>query len=149
MSVADLLNGMPFADHLGLEVVEAADGRAVVELPMYGELSSVPGRQIAHGGVTYALADTAAGAAVISLTQDVSPTIDMRIDYLAPAKTDLHASAEVIRQGSSVAMVRVEIEDADGTRVATAQGTYKTGGQGGENPWESKNGNGSSPPSQD
>ena len=149
MELTDLFNQMPYAKLLGIEVTEAEDGHAEGVLPFDDDLRSNPHGEVAHGGATYGLADTIGGAAVISLTQDVSPTIDMRIDYLAPAKTDLHASAEVIRHGSSVAMARVEIEDADGTRVATAQGTYKTGGQGGENPWESKNGNGSSPPSRD
>ncbi|WP_348612734.1 PaaI family thioesterase [Halobaculum rarum] len=135
MSVADLLNGMPFADHLGMEVVEAADGRAVVELPMHEELSSVPGRQIAHGGVTYALADTAAGAAVISLHHKPTPTVDMRMDYLAPATTDLRAEATVVRDGASVASAEVTIEDVDGTHVADARGTFKTGGGGDGGAW--------------
>ncbi|MXR42570.1 hotdog fold thioesterase [Halobaculum sp. WSA2] len=135
MSVADLLNGMPFADHLGLDVVEAADGRAVVELPMRDELSSVPGRRIAHGGVTYALADTAAGAAVISLHHKPTPTVDMRMDYLAPATTDLRAEATVVRDGGSVATAEVTIEDVDGTHVADARGTFKTGGGGDGGAW--------------
>jgi len=135
MSVADLLNGMPFADHLGMEVVEAADGRAVVELPMREELSSVPGRRIAHGGVTYALADTAAGAAVISLHHKPTPTVDMRMDYLAPATTDLRAEATVVRDGGSVATAEVTIEDVDGTHVADARGTFKTGGGGDGGAW--------------
>lgn len=135
MSVADLLNGMPFAEHLGLEVVEAADGRAVVELPMREELSSVPGRPIAHGGATYALADTAAGAAVISLHHKPTPTVDMRMDYLAPATADLRAEATVVRDGGSVAAAEVRIEDADGTHVADARGTFKTGGGGDGGAW--------------
>ncbi|MFC6787336.1 PaaI family thioesterase [Halobaculum halobium] len=135
MTVADLLNGMPFADHLGMEVVEAAEGRAVVELPMHEDLSSVPGRQIAHGGVTYALADTAAGAAVISLHHKPTPTVDMRMDYLAPATTDLRAEATVVRDGGSVATAEVRIEDVDGTHVADARGTFKTGGGGDGGAW--------------
>ncbi|GAA0211927.1 PaaI family thioesterase [Halobaculum roseum] len=135
MSVADLLNGMPFADHMGIDVVEAADGRAVVELPMHEDLSSVPGRKIAHGGVTYALADTAAGAAVISLHHKPTPTVDMRMDYLAPATTDLRAEATVVRDGGSVATAEVRIEDVNGTHVADARGTFKTGGGGDGGAW--------------
>lgn len=135
MSVADLLNGMPFADHMGIDVVEAADGRAVVELPMHEDLSSVPGRKIAHGGVTYTLADTAAGAAVISLHHKPTPTVDMRMDYLAPATTDLRAEATVVRDGGSVATAEVRIEDVDGTHVADARGTFKTGGGGDGGAW--------------
>jgi hypothetical protein len=37
-------------------------------------------------------------------------------------------------------MVHVEIEDDDGTRVATAQGTYKTSGQGDETDWDGGDG---------
>ena len=146
MELTELFNQMPFAQLLGIEVTEARDGYAEGKLPFSDELRSNPYGEVAHGGATYALADTVGGAAVISLEEDVSPTIDMRIDYLAPVKTDLHASAEVLRHGSSVAMVRVDVEDADGTRVATAQGTYKTGGQGKKTPWESSNGDGPSPP---
>lgn len=128
MTVADLLNAMPFADLLDIDVVEAADGRAVAELPLLEEHSSVPGRTVAHGGLTYALADTVGGAAVTSLHHKPTPTVDMRIDYLAPATEDLRAEAEVARDGQSVATVDVHVEDVDGTHVADARGTYKTGG---------------------
>jgi acyl-coenzyme A thioesterase PaaI-like protein len=59
----------------------------------------------------------------------------MRIDYLSPMTTDVVAEAEVVRSGDHLAMTRVEIHDVDGTHVATAHGTYKTGGQGEETPW--------------
>jgi len=138
MELTELFNRTPFVEHLGIEVLEASDGIAEARLPFSDELRSNNHGSVAHGGATYALADTAGGAAVISLAEDVSPTVDMRIDYLAPATSDLHASAEVIRHGSSLSMVQVEIEDESGERVATAQGTYKTGGQGEETPWENE-----------
>lgn len=141
MELTDIFNQMPFAQLLGIEVTEASEGYAEGVLPFTDELRSNPHGGVAHGGATYALADTIGGAAVISLEQDVSPTVDMRIDYLAPVKTDLHASAEVIRHGSNLSLARVDIEDSDGTSVATAQGTYKTGGQGAQTPWS---GNGES-----
>lgn len=136
--ITELFNQMPYAKLLGIEVTEAEEGYAAGVLPFKDELRSNPHGSVAHGGATYALADTIGGAAVISLTQDVSPTIDMRIDYLAPVKDDIYATAEVIRHGSSVSMVHVEIEDDDGTRVATAQGTYKTGGQGKQTDWDAR-----------
>ncbi|WP_336326322.1 PaaI family thioesterase [Halovenus sp. HT40] len=134
--LTQLFNQMPYAKMLGIEVTDVDEGYAEGTLPFKDELRSNPHGSVAHGGATYALADTIGGAAVISLTEDVSPTIDMRIDYLAPVKQDIHATAEVIRHGSSVSMAHVEIEDADGTRVATAQGTYKTGGQGEKTDWD-------------
>jgi uncharacterized protein (TIGR00369 family) len=137
MELPDLFNETPFVKHLGIEVTEASDGYAEASLPFSDELRSNKWGSVAHGGATYALADTAGGAAVISLAEDVSPTVDMRIDYLAPATSDLRASAEVIRFGSSLAMVQVDIHDEDGNRAATAQGTYKTSGQGESTPWRS------------
>lgn len=95
----------------------------------------MPGREIAHGGVTYALADTVGGAAVISLHHKPTPTVDMRIDYLAPATTDLRAEAEVVRDGRSVSTADVRVEGADGTHVADARGTFKTGGGEDGGPW--------------
>lgn len=138
MELATLFNQMPFAQLLGIRVTEAADGYAEAELPFSDELLSSTSGSVAHGAATYALADTVAGAAVISRSEDISPTVDMRIDYLAPVTTDLEANAEVIRYGSNLAMVYVQVFDVEGTRVATAQGTYKTGGQGTDTPWNNR-----------
>lgn len=135
MELTELFNQTPFVEHLGIEITEASDGYAEARLPFSDEIRSDSHGSVAHGGATYALADSVGGAAVISHTEAVSPTIDMRIDYLAPATSDLTATAEVIRFGSSVAMVRVEVFDEADERVATAQGTYKTGGQGETTPW--------------
>ena len=136
MDLSELFAGMPFNDHLGVELLEAEDGRATGRLELSPEHSSSPDRMIAHGGVTYALADTIAGAAVVSANYAVTPTIDMRIDYLAPATGGtLHAEAEVVRNGNSVATVEVVVTDDDGEEVATARGTYKSGGGRGDSPW--------------
>lgn len=126
---------MPFARHLGIEVTEAADGFARAELALAPEHSSVPSRQVAHGGVPYALADTVGGAAVISLHRAPTPTVDMRIDYLAPATGDLVGKATVVRDGGSVSVADVEVHRTDDTHVATARGVYKIGGGDGETAW--------------
>ena len=53
----------------------------------------------------------------------------MRIDYLAPATGEgLVAEAELVRNGDGVAAVEVDVTDGEGTTVAMARGTYKTGG---------------------
>lgn len=135
MTVVDIFNEIPFAKHLGIEVTEAEDGYAEGRLELDAEHSSNPATMIGHGGVTYSLADTVGGAAVVSITEDVAPTIDMRMDYLAPVTQDIRAEAEVVRNGGSMAVVEVEVYDAEETHVATAHGVYKTSGQGAANPW--------------
>lgn len=136
MVLPDLFDQMPFNDMLGIELVEAEDGHAAGKLELSADHSSNPNTMVAHGGVTYALADTIAGAAAVSANYSVTPTIDMRIDYLAPATGGtLHADAEVIRNGNNVATVEVDITDDDGRDIATARGTYKTGGGSGASAW--------------
>ena len=82
MDIEAFFEGMPFADLLGVEVTEAADGHAEGQLQMRQELSWNQDRLMAHGGVTFTLADTVGGAALVSLNDQPVPTIDMRIDYL-------------------------------------------------------------------
>lgn len=128
MDVYDYLHTIPFQDHLGIELVTAEDGYSELALELGPELSSSERRRIAHGGVISSLADSAGGAAAISLYEVITPTIDLRIDYLAPAERDLRATGEVIRDGKTLTTVDIEIFDAADTHVATAQGVYKTSG---------------------
>ncbi|WP_092660218.1 hotdog fold thioesterase [Halorientalis persicus] len=135
MDITDIMEHIPFARHLGIDVIDAEEGYAKGQLELTNELSSNPGHLIAHGGVAFALADTVGGAAVVSLNHTVTPTIDMRIDYLNPATTDLIAEAEVIRNGDSVAVAEVDVRDKNDTEIASARGIYKTGDHDGESAW--------------
>lgn len=137
MDVAGMFDVMPFAEHLGIEVTEAENGHAEGRLELEAVHSSNPDTLVAHGGVAYALADTVAGAAVISESGGISPTIDMRIDYLAPATGgELHAEADVARSGNSVATADVTVTDGEGRDVAQARGVFKTGGGDGTTAWD-------------
>lgn len=127
MDLADIMTQMPYCRHLGIEVQEAADGHAEGTLTMDDHHSSIPGGGVAHGAVVHGLADTIAGAAVISLHHRPTPTIDIRFDHLAPARGDLDAVADVRKDGSAVAVADVKVKH-DGTLVATARGTFKTAG---------------------
>src|SRR6056297_618656 len=119
--------GMPFASLLGIEVTECADGHAEGELEMTEDLSWNEEQIMAHGGVTFTLADTVGGAALVSLVDQPVPTIDMRIDYLEAGTGDLRAEADVVRHGGDVGVVSVDVYAEDGTQVADARGVYKTG----------------------
>jgi uncharacterized protein (TIGR00369 family) len=126
--IASLFEEMPFADLLGVEVTEAADGHAEGYLEMREELSWNADRLMAHGGVTFTLADTVGGAALVSEVEQPVPTIDMRIDYLDAGTGDLRAEADVVRCGGDVGTVDVNVYAVeDDTLVAGARGVYKTG----------------------
>jgi uncharacterized protein (TIGR00369 family) len=127
MDTEAFFEGMPFADMLGVDVTEAADGHAEGYLEMREELSWNDERVMAHGGVTFTLADTVGGAALVSVVDQPVPTIDMRIDYLGVASGDIRATADVVGEVGDVGTVDVEVYGAgDDTHLATARGVYKT-----------------------
>lgn len=128
MDVEAFFESMPFAELLGVELTAIEDGHAEGRVEMREELSWNADRMMAHGGVTFTLADTVGGAALVSLVDQPVPTIDMRIDYLAAGTGDLRAEADVVRCGSDVGVVDVEVYAVeDETLVADARGVYKTG----------------------
>ncbi|GAA0199861.1 PaaI family thioesterase [Haladaptatus pallidirubidus] len=127
MDIEAFFEGMPFADLLGVEVTVAEDGHAEGKIEMRDELSWNQDELMAHGGVTFTLADTVGGAALVSLNDQPVPTIDMRIDYLSAGTGDLHAEADVVRNGSDVGTVDVRVYDEDDEHIADARGVYKTG----------------------
>lgn len=136
MDVATLFEQMPFAQHVGIEMTAAEDGHAAGHIALGDEHTSSPDNSVAHGGVAYTLADTVGGAAVISRAGKPTPTIDMRIDYLAPGDGDrLEATADLVRFGSSVAVADVTVTDGEGRQIAEARGVYKTGGGEDGNAW--------------
>ncbi|MFB6072065.1 MAG: PaaI family thioesterase [Halobacterium sp.] len=127
MDVEAFFEEMPFADLLGVDVTEAGDGHAEGRVTVTQELSWHSEDVKAHGGVTFTLADTVGGAALVSLVDQPVPTVDMRIDYLAAGSGDLRAEADVVRRGSDVGVVDVAVYDEHGEQVADARGVYKTG----------------------
>ncbi|MEF8790084.1 MAG: PaaI family thioesterase [Haloarculaceae archaeon] len=132
----ELFDRIPFARDLGIELTRAGDGHAEGRLELAERHTSNERTGVVHGGVTYSLADTVGGAAVFSVVGTSTPTIDMRIDYLAPATgEELRASAEAVRVGNSVATVDVTVRDGSGTRIAECRGVYKTGGGGDDSAW--------------
>ena len=116
----------PFCRLLGIKITSVEAGRARGELELRNALSSTPEHLIAPGGVIFALADTVGGVALADLVNEMSPTIDMRIDYLRPATSDLVAKAEVRRHGEDTAVVDVNVHGAEGP-VAIARGVFKPG----------------------
>ncbi len=134
---------IPFNAHLGLEVRDLGEGRAVLALPFRPEFIGDPIRPALHGGTISMLADTAGGAAVLAglgMAGLVS-TIDLRIDYLRPgALLELVAEASLVRLGGRVGVARVQVwqqsdegndceearSEGDDTRrlIAEATGVY-------------------------
>jgi uncharacterized protein (TIGR00369 family) len=119
---------IPFHRWLGVEVVELGPGRATLAVPFRAELVGDPDRPALHGGVLSALADAAGGAAVWTRIgpHDRVSTIDLRVDYLRPARLErFEARASVLRVGNRVGVADVTlIHPGDEEPIAQAKGVY-------------------------
>ena len=120
---------IPFHKMLGLRIQTMGEGKARASLPFRPELIGDPLRPAIHGGVIATILDACGGFAVWgNLTmEDRVSTIDLRVDYLAPAGADtLIAEAEVVRVGNRVAVVDIRVwQEQNPTKiVATGKGVY-------------------------
>ena len=115
----------PYMRFLGLKLEKSEKGRVELRLPFRDEFLRADGSDWLHGGVVSALIDIAGDYAVITETEVGVPTIDMRVDYLRPARRgDLLASARTLRVGRTVSVADVEVRDSQGTLVAVGRAVY-------------------------
>lgn len=124
----DTLQQGPFSATLGLKIVSARDGVAVVKMPFSRKNLNYGGDDVPiHGGAIASLADFTACAAVWSIPEtERSATISLTVNYAAPAiRTDLTAHATIRRKGKRIASLTVEIHDDAGNLIADALVTYK------------------------
>jgi uncharacterized protein (TIGR00369 family) len=95
---------------VGGRIVSFSPGRCTVAIDMKPELTQQRG--FLHGGVTAALADTAAGFAAYSLMPAGSSplTVEFKINLIAPAAGERFlASANVVRSGRTLTIVETDV----------------------------------------
>jgi len=115
----------PFQAHLGIETVEAADGRTFLRFPYRLEHGNRKGD--VHGGALATMADIAMSRAVRSLAPDIAglSTISMTINYLDTASGDLIARGRAIKVGRTIGVAEATCETADGRVVVHATGSFR------------------------
>ena len=103
--------------------MSVAPGQCVVAVRMKPELTQQRG--FLHGGVTAALADTAAGFAAYSLMPAGSSplTVEFKINLIAPAAGERFiASANVVRSGRTLTIVEADVSaEANGETKMVAK----------------------------
>ncbi len=124
-----VIEAVPFARELGMRLVRAGDGEALLAVPYDPKLVGDPESGVLHGGVISALLDMTCGLSVLSTARGRlgTATLDLRIDYMRPATTGrtVHARAECYRMTRSIAFVRgLAYHDDPGQPVASAAATF-------------------------
>ena len=130
----------PHARRLGLRVVETGPGFGICALPFREELIGDPVRRVIFGGAITTLIDHTSGLAVACALEELTSvaTIDLRVDYLRAAKSDveLFARAECYRVTRNVAFVRaLAYENSSDDAFASALGTFMIGANRSETPF--------------
>lgn len=126
-TVPDLHARHPAARLLGIELVALAPGRATVSLAVRADMLNPHGT--GHGGIVFALADTAFGYAS-NASQPPAVALSAEIVFIAPCRPGdvLHATATRLSQGGRTAVYDVRVTDASGRLVALFRGiAYRPG----------------------
>ena len=110
---------------LGMTLVEVGEGSAVLRLTV--EDHHCNGLGVCHGGVTFALADSAFAFACNSRNQRTVAQHN-QISYLAPAHAGdaLTASAREVSRAGRSGLYDVRVTKADQTVVAEFRGACRT-----------------------
>ena len=125
MDVQTFHEEMPYLNHLDISLNNIENGRAEGFMPVDQTKSWDSENIAAHGGALFSFADALGGAALRSVIDHPTPTVDMRIDYFSAARDDVTGYAEILKRGKTTSTVDVTIESANGEQVAEARGVYK------------------------
>ncbi len=118
------IDTIPFAQLVGMTLAYAEGGRSSCRVQLQPQLLNSNG--VAHGGLSFTLADTCMGQAVRSTLEpgQGAVTVECKINYFRPgAGSELRSESEVVHRTRSLASVQCRIL-AGGELVATAHGTF-------------------------
>jgi 1,4-dihydroxy-2-naphthoyl-CoA hydrolase len=120
-SLAEFLGRLPgrFTDLLGIRVEQVGPERTVLTMECRPELTTPHG--VIHGGAVAALADSAAGFAMMASLRpgEAFATAEMKLNLLGPAREGtLTAEASAIHRGRRTAVYEVKVADGRGRLIA-------------------------------
>jgi len=125
--VSTMFDNDAFSQWLGIEILEIQAGFCKLSLTIRKEMTN--GFAIAHGGITYSLADSALAFAANSRGKK-SVSIETSISHIAPCKEGdvITAIAEEQSSTNKIAIYQINMFNQSGDKVALFKGTvYRTG----------------------
>ena len=124
--VEKMMNGDSFSQWLGIEVLEITEGFCKLQMKVRDEMTN--GFNIAHGGISYSLADSClAFAANADGIQSLS--IETSISHTKKVESGdiLTATSKGINNTNKTAMYDISITNQDNIEIAHFKGTvYRT-----------------------
>jgi acyl-CoA thioesterase len=116
------LTAHPFAELLGMEVVEVSPGQASVRMTVRDDMLNAMGTP--HGGAVFALADTALAVASNS-HGPMAVALDVSITYCRPAPVGAVLTARAVEENltRSTGLYNITVTSEDGKLIAVARGT--------------------------
>lgn len=131
MPVPTALDGLPrppCAELLGWEVVEARPADGWIRLRFEGRPEFVNPAGYIQGGFLAAMLDDTMGPAMFVYSEGrlFTPTIEMHVSFLAPARPGpLYGEGQVLQAGRSIAFLEGRLMDLSGTVIARATATAR------------------------
>ncbi len=124
--VNKMFNQDAFSQFLGIEIVDVSEGHCQLKMKVREEMLN--GFQIAHGGISYSLADTALafasntyGKKCISMETSISHTEGVNIGDI------LTATTEELSHTEKMGLYLITISNQDNKKIAYFKGTvYRT-----------------------
>ena len=114
----------PIMKTLGMELVEAGDGKASMRIRV-GERFHNPMGTV-HGGVMTDLADATMGIAVMTTLAEGESftTLELKMNFLRPVVEDeITSVAKVVHRGKTIALVESVLRNKAGKEVARGLAT--------------------------
>lgn len=121
-NIIELNHNCSYHKLLDIYVTELSVGKAVLEVAI--KEKHLNPLNIAHGGVSYSLADTAMGVAIRTLNY-YSVTIEIYMNYIKPINKDdtIKAIGTVVDSGK-IFVTKAEIFNSNNEMLATAMGKF-------------------------
>jgi acyl-CoA thioesterase len=120
--VEEMMNGDHFSQWLGIHVLEIKEGSCLLSMTVTQDM--VNGFTIAHGGISYSLADSALafasngyGYKCVSIETSISHTRPVQIGQ------ELTATCEELNRGKTIGVYQVTVRNQDQKTVALFKGT--------------------------
>ncbi|MFC5521026.1 PaaI family thioesterase [Polaromonas jejuensis] len=125
MSEQGYLDVAPFTEWMGVTLMSAEAGQVRLQVVQKTDLNNRRG--VIHGGVLATLLDSAMARAARTMEEglELGGTVDLHVQFMAPAAGTLTATGFVDSQSRSLAFCRGEVRDTDGVLVATAMATMR------------------------